>query len=181
MGRTGTTRRRALTGAGAATAAALLAGCTGPGDGDGSTGTGRGTGAAAARAAALRTRSAATSRSLLDQYDAVLARHPAESARLAPLRAAVAEHVKALAPGSPSAAPSASGTGRPAVAGAEHPVSVPADPAAALSGLATAERQAAKEQSAALFEAPPELARLLASIAAACAVHQYLLSTGARR
>ncbi|MEW2545711.1 hypothetical protein AB0910_08015 [Streptomyces sp. NPDC047002] len=179
MGRTGTTRRRALAGAGAAAAAALLAGCTG--SGDGSVGTRRGTDAAAAQAAALRTRSAATSSSLLDRYDAVLARHPAESARLAPLRAAVAEHVKALAAGSPSAAPSASGTGRPAVAGAKHPVSVPADPAAALSGLADAERQAAKEQSAALLDAPPELARLLASIAAACAVHQYLLSTGARR
>nr|WSZ98794.1 hypothetical protein OH820_26835 [Streptomyces sp. NBC_00857] len=177
MGHTGTTRRRVLTAA-SATAAGLLTACSsGSGDGPGSE--------AAARAeSALRIRSAGTSRKLLVQYDAVLERHPGQKTRLAPLRAAVARQVAALAPRSretrkstnpSSAAPSASVTaaapGSPAVA---------ADPAQALKALGAAERRTADAHTTALMEAPPELARLLASVAAASAAHAYLLTEGPR-
>ncbi|MFE3742972.1 hypothetical protein [Streptomyces sp. NPDC059134] len=57
---------------------------------------------------------------------------------------------------------------------------VPADPAAALKELAAAERRTCDAHTAALMEAPPELARLLASLAAASAGHAYLLTEGAR-
>ncbi|MCA1222935.1 hypothetical protein [Streptomyces sp. 8L] len=177
--RTGTTRRHTLRGAGAATAAVLLAGCTssGPAKPSAAQRTARDQ---AARAAALRSRAAATSRSLLDQYDAVIARHPGQASRLAPLRAAVAEHVKALAPASPSSpAASATPSGGPAGAAGATAAAVSADPAAAVGALATAEQRASRTQTAALMDAPPELARLLASIAAANSVHQYLLSQGA--
>ncbi|MFK8912845.1 hypothetical protein ACJA3G_38380, partial [Streptomyces sp. YS-3] len=53
---------------------------------------------------------------------------------------------------------------------------VPADPAEALRELAAAARQVSDTQLAALTGAPPELARLLASVAAAGAVHAYLLT-----
>ncbi|MFJ5227998.1 hypothetical protein [Streptomyces sp. NPDC088400] len=174
VGHTGTTRRRVLTAA-SATAAGLLTACSSDSaDGPGSE--------AAARAeSALRIRSAGTSRKLLAQYDAVLERHPGQKTRLAPLRAAVARQMAALAPRTrkstnpSSAAPSASVTaaapGSPAVA---------ADPAQALKALAAAERRTADAHTAALMEAPPELARLLASVAAASAAHAYLLTEGPR-
>ncbi|WP_329455351.1 hypothetical protein [Streptomyces sp. NBC_01497] len=179
--RTGATRRGALRGAGAATTAVLLAGCTSS-QPAGPTAAQRRGQVSAAQAAALRTRTAATSRSLLERYDAVIARHPSEGPRLAPLRAAVAAHVKALAPaGGAPASPRASApaSGDPAGAAGGRPVTVPADPVAAVGTLATAERQAGRDQTAALMDAPPELARLLASVAAANAVHLYLLSRGA--
>ncbi|MEX0170292.1 hypothetical protein MRBLMG1_002892, partial [Streptomyces sp. LMG1-1-1.1] len=60
------------------------------------------------------------------------------------------------------------------------PVPVPADPRAALKELADAARAAADGHTAALLTAPPEYARLLASVAAAGAAHAYLLTEGAR-
>ncbi|MEU9999613.1 hypothetical protein AB0I01_29980, partial [Streptomyces sp. NPDC050848] len=92
MGRTGTVGRRALLAAGAVT----LTGCA---SGGGAERPRRPSAAElAARAeAALRSRSAATSRTLLERYDAVLAAHPTLTARLTPLRTAVAAHVSALA------------------------------------------------------------------------------------
>ncbi|WP_030910926.1 hypothetical protein [Streptomyces sp. NRRL F-5126] len=183
MGRDGTTRRRALTGAGATAAAALLAGCTSSGQGE-PPADGRRERVSAAAVRALRTRTAATSTTLLDRYDAVIARHPEQKARLAPLRSAVAEHVKALAPagGAPRASASSSASvsaSAPAAEAGSRGGAVPADAAEAVRSLVTAERHAGKAQTAALLDAPPELARLLASVAAADAVHAYLLSGGA--
>jgi hypothetical protein len=111
----------------------------------------------------VRTRAARASGTLLAQYDAALGAHPGQSARLTPLRAAVARHVSALGG-----------------AMATAPASVSADPAEALRALATAERGTADAHTAALMAAPPELARLLASLAAAGAAHAYLLTEGPR-
>ncbi|MEU8764516.1 hypothetical protein [Streptomyces sp. NPDC048659] len=184
--------RRALLAAGAAGGAVALAGCSSPG------GTRPEPPSAAERAAraeaVLRARSAATGRTLLARYDAVLAAHPALGGRLAPLRASVAAHVAALgegattpgtpgSPGSASPAPSATraaGTTAPAAPRSPAPAPVPADPAAALTELAAAERATADTHTATLRTAPPEYARLLASVAAAGAAHAYLLTEGAR-
>ncbi|MET7712685.1 hypothetical protein [Streptomyces sp. NPDC005407] len=161
MGRTGTTRRRALMVTGAA-AAVVLTGCSTEEPERRRT---SGSAADPARAeAALRRRLAATSGALRDQYDAVIAQHPSLAGKLAALRAAVAEHVTALA--GPAV------TALPAVA----PPEVPADSAAALKALATAERRISDAHSASLVDAEPELARLLASVAAAGAAHAYLLT-----
>ncbi|MFF9848326.1 hypothetical protein [Streptomyces litmocidini] len=198
-----TTGRRALLVAGAAAGVTALAGCTSsPG------GQARRPSAAereaerVARAeAALRLRSVTAARGLLERYDATLAAHPALASRLTPLRRAVAAHAKALGEGgttvepatattsagaspaasaSPSVHPSASvsASGKPAAPAA--PVRVAADPRAALQELAAAERGASDGHTAALLAAPPEYARLLASVAAACAAHAYLLTEGAR-
>ncbi|MFE0650698.1 hypothetical protein ACFVZH_19120 [Streptomyces sp. NPDC059534] len=81
---------------------------------------------------------------------------------------------------SPTGAPSATApaTGSPVV---KPPVAaVPADPKAALKQLAAAAREASDRHTAALLTAPPEYARLLASVAAAGAAHAYLLTEGAR-
>ncbi|MEV7281936.1 hypothetical protein [Streptomyces sp. NPDC093111] len=192
--------RRALLTAGAAGTAAALAGCTSPGD------TRPAPPSAAERAAraeaALRTRSAATGRTLLGRYDAVLSAHPSLAGRLAPLRASVAAHVKALGEGgtppapapkpTPPATPTGSGTPHsPAAPGPRSPAApsprspaapapVPADPAVALTELAAAERATADTHTATLLTAPPEYARLLASVAAAGAAHAYLLTEGGR-
>ncbi|MFE3829080.1 hypothetical protein [Streptomyces sp. NPDC059092] len=82
---------------------------------------------------------------------------------------------RAGAPG-PSAPPAS--TAAPDATAAAHPV--PADPTAALKELAAAERRTCDAHTATLMEAPPELARLLASLAAASAGHAYLLTEGAR-
>jgi hypothetical protein len=57
---------------------------------------------------------------------------------------------------------------------------VPAEPKAALAGLAAAERKLADRRGKALLEVPGELARLLASVAAAGAGHAYMLTEGAK-
>ncbi|MFE1963068.1 hypothetical protein [Streptomyces sp. NPDC059479] len=192
MGRTGTTRRRLLMAAGAtgATAAGLLTGCTS----DSADGRKSGSGTGARAESTLRQRSAATSRALLGQYDAVLALHPDEGELLTPLRTAVARQVDALAPTArkptsppPSTAPSSPGSGSgsesPDASPGPRPPVLPAvadDPAQALKALATAERRTADAHTATLMDAPPELARLLASLAAAGAAHAYLLTEGSR-
>lgn len=115
------------------------------------------------------------STALRDEYDAVIARHPALADRLTPLRAEVAAHVVALAgrASSPSPSPSPSGSASAAAA-------TPArdEPAAALKALAAAERRTSAGHVTALAAAEPELARLLASVAAAGAAHAYLLTKG---
>ncbi|MFJ8694766.1 hypothetical protein [Streptomyces roseolilacinus] len=199
MGRTGLTRRRALAAATAAGVAGALAGCTGPDSGGG----GAAHPSAAERArraeAALRRRSAAVSGGLLAGYDAALGAHPALSAQLAPLREAAARHVAALAPrGGPAPDTVTPGTASPgtaspagtAVSGAVSPAprpgtgpfprGVPAEPGAALGELAALASRASAAHTAALADAPPELARLLASVAAAGAAHAYLLDEGSR-
>ncbi|MFD4588106.1 hypothetical protein ACFWOY_20100 [Streptomyces sp. NPDC058423] len=197
MERTGTTRRRALLASGAVAVAALT-GCSSDAPGPR-----RATTRSESAETALRRASAGLSSALLLRYDAVLTAHPALAARLSPLRAEVVRHVEALAPtgarplpgtspdpsASPSpspsspATPAASGPGRPGPSSASGPVPppVPADAAAAVRELAAAERTTADAHTAALSGAPPEYARLLASVAAAGAVHAYLLTEGSRR
>lgn len=166
--------RRALLTAGAGGAAAALAGCTSSGDGRPKPPSAA---ERAARAeAALRARSAATGRALLGRYDAVLAAHPSLAPRLAPLRASVAAHVKALGEGGTPPAPAPAASASASRSPSPTPVPVPADPAAALTGLAAAERATADTHTATLLSAPPEYARLLASVAAAGAAHAYLLT-----
>ncbi|MEV1053207.1 hypothetical protein [Streptomyces sp. NPDC049887] len=191
MERTGTTRRGALSAAGAA-AAAVLTGCS-----PDRPGARRATPRSESAETVLRRRSAELSGALLLRYDAVLTAHPALAARLTPLRGEVVRHVEALAPTgsrplpgtsasrpapSSSPAPSASGPARPGPSSTASPAAppVPADAGAAVRELAAAERTTADGHTAALSGAPPEYARLLASVAAAGAVHAYLLTEGSR-
>lgn len=167
MRRTGTTRRGALTATGAIAMGAVLAGCGS--DGDGGDGSRKGSAHADARTAAARSAEPAlrasalhTSGALLAQYEHVLRAHPSTAAGITPLRDAVLSHTKALAPGD-----------------GKRPGLVPSTadgPAAAVRELAAAERRTADAHTAALLKAPPELARLLASIAAAASAHSYLLT-----
>ncbi|MER7538281.1 hypothetical protein ABTX77_26315 [Streptomyces sp. NPDC097704] len=202
-----TTGRRAVLVAGAAAGAAALAGCTSaPGGQPRRPSAAEREAERVARAeAALRLRSVTAARSLLERYDAALAAHPALAPRLTPLRGAVAAHAKALGeggtaspapgktpgggvsaaepagatgPAAPAASASASGSANPVAS--PGAVRVAADPRAALRELAAAERSAADGHAAALLTAPPEYARLLASVAAAGAAHAYLLTEGAR-
>ncbi|MEU3303487.1 hypothetical protein ABZ729_27290 [Streptomyces sp. NPDC006678] len=189
MERTGTTRRRALIGAGAAVTAAL-SGCSSD-----EPGARRDAPPSVSAETLLRRRSAALSSALLGRYDAVLAAHPGLAPRLAPLRAQVALHVESLSPtgdrprpaSSPSpslssnASPSAGAAASPSPSSSSSPsAAVPADAGAAVRELASAERSTAAAHTAALTGAPPEYARLLASVAAAGAVHVYLLTKGSR-
>ncbi|MFJ8300292.1 hypothetical protein ACIQ9R_30965 [Streptomyces sp. NPDC094447] len=184
-----TTGRRALLTAGASAAAAALAGCTSAGDqGPRKPDPAAREAERVARAeAALRLRSVTASRTLLERYDAALAAHPALAPRLSPLRHSVAAHAAALGEGGttvkPATAPPTTGARASASASARPSrpsPAVAADPRAALKELAAAERTAADAHTAALLTAPPEYARLLASVAAAGAAHAYLLTEGAR-
>ncbi|MFC8015872.1 hypothetical protein [Streptomyces cinereoruber] len=191
-----TTGRRALLAAGAAAGATALVGCTSSGgEGPRRPGAAEREAERVARAeAALRARSVAVARGLLERYDAVLAAHPALAPRLTPLRRSVAAHVGALGEVGTGgegvgegvtgalkpAAASASASARPTTAPSPAPVPVAADPGTALRELAAAERAASDGHTDALLAAPPEYARLLASVAASGAVHVHLLTEGAR-
>ncbi|MFF7779424.1 hypothetical protein ACFZCG_34005 [Streptomyces tanashiensis] len=201
-----TTGRRALLVAGAAAGAGALAGCTSPSGGQARrpSAAEREAERVARAEAALRLRSVTVARGLLERYDATLAAHPALAPRLTPLRRAVAAHMKALGEGgttvgpatattstpsapastapsaSASATPSASASATPKSGTSPTPVRVAAEPRAALKELAAAERTAADGHTTALLTAPPEYARLLASVAASGAAHAYLLTEGAR-
>ncbi|MFE6763793.1 hypothetical protein [Streptomyces sp. NPDC057689] len=176
---TGTTRRGALAATGAFAAGAVLAACGS--DTDDTAGARKGSAHGSARTAAdgtssartekaLRTSASRTTATLLARYESVLRTHPSTAAGLTPLRDTVRAHLAAVSPGkapapgtAPSPAPSpATGTA--------------AAPAAAVKELAAAERTAADTYTALLADAPGELARLLASVAAACAAHAYLLT-----
>ncbi|MEU8100508.1 hypothetical protein [Streptomyces rubiginosohelvolus] len=168
MRRTGTTRRGALTATGALALGAVLTGCGGDDEGAGGKQPAR---AATAKAEkALREKAVRDGALLLARYNLVAEAHPATAAGLVPLRAAVAEHGKALAPPRAKGEPKGD-KAPPAPAG---PVS--ADPKAAVRELAAAERRRADAHTEALLTAGPELARLLASVAAAAAAHAYLLT-----
>ncbi|MEV6316463.1 hypothetical protein [Streptomyces sp. NPDC051776] len=166
----GPRRRSLLAGAlGATAAAAVLSGCSD-------------SGSAAERAERtdkalrLRDRGAADSKALLARYDATVRAHPPLAPRLVPLRAEVARHADALlTPRSGSASPSASASREDRPRAPE----ISSDEGEALAALAEAERRTADARTAALMGAPPELARLLASIAASGAGHAYLLTKGA--
>ncbi|MFD7388764.1 hypothetical protein ACFV46_09875 [Streptomyces sp. NPDC059852] len=170
-------RRRTLLASAAGTA--LLAGCSSaPGDPDG------GTSGSPSLAERARARAARDSEGLVGRYDAVLAAHPALERLLVPLRAEAVRHVEAFGGGasgasaSPSPSPSPSGPGSPSPS-ASAPA-VPTDERDALAELAAAERTLADQRAKALLEMPGELARLLASVAAAGAAHAFLLTEGAR-
>ncbi|MEU8706799.1 hypothetical protein [Streptomyces sp. NPDC048565] len=168
MHRTGTTRRGALTATGAFAVGALLTSC---GDGSGTRSGPGGTDAAAASlraVAALRASAARDSASLLARYEQVATDHPVTKPGLAPLDAAVREHLAAL--GGPAKAASGSPSPGPSAAAPTT------DARAALKELAAEERRVADGRATALLTAEPELARLLASIAAAGAAHAYLLT-----
>lgn len=150
-----------------AAGAALLVGCS-TGDDSGTTG---GSGSAAEHA---RARAAADSETLLRHYNAVLAAHPTLAPRLDPLRAEVVRHTTAF--GGTTSTPSATATAAPSASA----TAVPATPSDALAGLAAAERGLADRRAKALLDLPGELARLLASVAAAGAAHAYLLTEDAQ-
>ncbi|MEU2926402.1 hypothetical protein ABZ636_15365 [Streptomyces sp. NPDC007251] len=156
-------RRRSLLAS--AAGAALLAGCTTDSDSGG--------GAASSAAQRARARAAGDSQALLARYDAVLAAHPGLTRRLTPLRAQVAAHVRAFREGTPPTPATSSAS--PSAAAA-----VPAAEKDALAGLAAAERTLADRRARALLDVPGELARLLASVAAAGATHAYLLTEGTK-
>ncbi|MFG2785467.1 hypothetical protein ACGFY7_47595 [Streptomyces prunicolor] len=159
-------RRRSLLAS--AAGAALLVGCSTDADDSGTTG---GSESAAEHA---RARAATDSETLLRHYDAVLAAHPTLADRLDPLRAEVVRHAAAF--GGSSSTPSATATASPSASA----TAVPATPSDALADLATAERALADRRAKALLDLPGELARLLASVAAAGAAHAYLLTEGAK-
>lgn len=179
-------RRRSLLAS--AAGAALLVGC--------SAGPDSGGGAAPSAAERARARAARDSAALLEHYDAVLAAHPALAQRLRPLRAQVAAHAKAF--GGAGAAKSPSSTASPTSAAASSAAStaasaadstaastasaptVPADEKGALADLAAAERALADRRTTALLEVPGELARLMASVAAAGAAHAFVLTGEAK-
>ncbi|MEU3511757.1 hypothetical protein ABZ733_28455 [Streptomyces longwoodensis] len=188
-------RRRSLLAS--AAGAALLTGCSSDADDSSRAERDGGTPSAVDRS---RARAARDSAALLERYDAVLAVHPALAVRLAPLRAEVLRHVEAFggaraaaspsapssagaspaAPSSAGASPSVSATGSAPASGQPSAAAVPADPRAALAGLAAAERTLADARTAQLLGVPGEQARLLASVAAAGAAHVYLLTEGAK-
>ncbi|MGR6973054.1 hypothetical protein ACU639_26270 [Streptomyces cynarae] len=164
-------RRRSLFAS--AAGAALLAGCSGASD----SGTTGGSPAAADRA---RARAARDSEALAARYAAVIDAHPDLAARLRPLRAEVVRHAQAFGGGAgASASPSAGAAGASAAPSASASP-VPVDAKSALAGLAAAERALADRRGRALLEVPGELARLMASVAAAGAAHAYLLTEGGK-
>lgn len=169
-----TRRRTLLAGSVLGGTALLLTGC--------SDGSGPGGGRQDADAAAderLRAQAARDSSALLARYDATLAAHPGLGERLRPLRAEVARHAAAFgvspAPGAPSARPRTGASPAASSPGPSAPA-VPPDEKQARTDLAVAERRTADARATALVSAAPELARLLASVAAAGAAHAYLLT-----
>ncbi|MEU8878158.1 hypothetical protein AB0D24_44940 [Streptomyces javensis] len=163
-----TRRRSLLLGGGALGAVALLSGCSDDRESrreaDGGT-----------DVALLRARGARDSTALLARYDATVDAHPALAERLAPLREETARHVAVFTAKGRSPSPSATVSRSPSAGGQRMP-KVPEDEKQALSALVQAERRTADTRTAALATAPPELARLLASVAACGAAHVYLLT-----
>ncbi|MFF0095634.1 hypothetical protein ACFYSF_37755 [Streptomyces canus] len=154
---------------------ALLAGCS---DGTGSTE--ESTAGSPSVVERARARAARDSRGIVERYDAVLAAYPALAERVGPLRAEAVRHAEAfgetVATSSPTASPAS-----PSPSPSPSPsVTVPATEKDALAQLAAAERALADRRAKALLDVPGELARLLASVAAAGAAHAYLLMEGSR-
>jgi hypothetical protein len=164
-------RRRTLLASAASTLA--LAGCSSAESAPDTTG--------GSRSTADRARAAGASETLAARYTAVIAAHPALADRLGPLRAEVVRH--AVAFGGSGSGPSVSASASAAPDASAVPSATPSFPVQerdALSELATAERTLADERTKALLDAPGELARLLASVAAAGAAHAFLLTEGAK-
>lgn len=131
----------------------------------------------------LRKEASRESLELLARYDATADTHSGLADRLRPLRATTLRHAELLSGGGENKGGDRRGEqggdrrgdggrgpdgkhGRPRVPGGEQ---------AALAALGDAERRTAQSRTKALLEAPPETARLLASLAAAGAAHAYLL------
>ncbi|MFH8775206.1 hypothetical protein [Streptomyces sp. NPDC017958] len=165
-------RRRTLFAS--AAGAALLVGCSAdPGSGD--------SGDSPSATERARARAAKDSAGLLERYDAVLAAHPTLAGLLRPLRAEVAAHAEAFGGTAATRSPSPTATRSPSPAAATAaPEAVPATEKGALADLAAAERGLADRRTKALLDVPGELARLMASVAAAGSAHAYLLTEGAR-
>jgi hypothetical protein len=195
-------RRRTLLAA--AVGAFALAGCSAAPESSSDT-----TGGSPSLADRARARAARDSMTLSDRYTAVIAAHPQLAERLGPLRGEVVRHAQAFgggsagASGSASAAPSgsasdapsgsasASSTESPSASSSESASAsssasagaspgVAARPKDALAELASAELALADERTRALVDVPGELARLLASVAAAGAAHAFLLTKAAK-
>ncbi|MGW4675421.1 hypothetical protein [Streptomyces sp. NPDC004324] len=193
-------RRRSLFAS--VTGAAVLAGCSAPGPSSPAA-AGRSTSAEDA----ARARAARDSETLAARYAAVIAAHPPLAERLDPLRAEVVRHAQAFGggarrpSGSPSAsrsaasssasaasspsAPSASSaasasSGSSASASAGGAPAVPVREKDALADLASAELALVDRRTKDLLDVPGELARLLASVAAAGAAHAFLLTKEAK-
>ncbi|SNX64397.1 hypothetical protein SAMN06272735_6219 [Streptomyces sp. TLI_55] len=160
-------RRRTLLAS--AAGAALLVGCSSGSDDSDS---GESTGGSPSVTERARTRAARDSRGIVERYDAVLAAYPTLAERLTPLREAAVRHVEAFGGTVATASPTAS---RPSPS-----ATAPVSEKDALVELADAERTLADARAKALLEVPGELARLLASVAAAGAAHAYLLKEGAK-
>ncbi|MGW1720620.1 hypothetical protein [Streptomyces sp. NPDC002156] len=157
-------RRRTLLAS--AAGAALLVGCTSESD---TTATSSGSPSVAER---TRARAASDSTGLVRQYDTAIAAFPALAERLSELRAEAVRHAEAFGGAEPTPAPTS--------ASASPSASAPPTEQDALAGLAAAERTLVDRRTKALLEVPGELARLLASVAAAGAAHVYLLTEGAK-
>ncbi|MHA5051744.1 hypothetical protein [Streptomyces sp. SD15] len=171
-------RRRSLLAS--AAGAVVLAGCSAP---ESSTDTTGGSPSAADRA---RARAARDSETLAARYAAVITAHPPLAERLSPLRAEVVRHAKAFGgtgsskPSAPTPTPTPASPSASVSASASASPTVPTSEKDALTDLASAERTLADQRTKALLEAPGELARLLASVAAAGAAHAFLLTEGAK-
>ncbi|MBO1336012.1 hypothetical protein [Streptomyces sp. VRA16 Mangrove soil] len=155
-----TTRRSLLV---SLAGAALLTGCSNGGDdGGGAEGA-----PAVSREKRLKAKAARESADLLGQYDQALGALPSLAARLTPLRDEVERHVKAFG-------------GAPRPSASTAPSTPPVAEKDVLKALAAAERELSDRRMTALAapDAPAELARLLASVAAAGAGHAFLLSEG---
>ncbi|MFC9508495.1 hypothetical protein [Streptomyces sp. NPDC057002] len=160
-------RRRSLLAVGPT--ALALAGCTAGDEDSGDPGDGP---SAADRRA--RARAARDSEELVERYDAVIAARPGLAEWLRPLREELVRHARAF-DGSRKASPSPSVSSAPSSPSAAP---VPGNDRDALAVLAAAERELADRRAKALVGAPGELARLLASVAAAGAAHVFLLTEG---
>ncbi|GGO93572.1 hypothetical protein [Wenjunlia tyrosinilytica] len=146
----------ALTAAGAAVGAAGLTACSNGQEG---------TAADGSRGNRLRARAAEDAAALIAAYDATLRAHPDLEKELRPLRADLVLHLEAFGGhGTPSSASSSPGAS-----------DVPDGAVAAKRALARTERRTADARTADLLDAPPELARLLASVAASGAGRALLL------
>jgi hypothetical protein len=120
-----------------------------------------------------RQEAARQSRVLIERYEATAAAHTGLAHRLRPLRTATERHAEALTGKGGEAGSKTSGKDSE-----KGRSSVPSGEKAALAALGEAERRTAEKRTAALVKAPPGLARLLASLAAAGAAHAYLLGAG---
>ncbi|MCF2530530.1 hypothetical protein [Yinghuangia soli] len=116
----------------------------------------------------IRGRAQDSAAALLDRYDAVFAAHPALAGGLRPYADEIALHLAAFGGTRPTPAP-----------GAPPAEPVPADAPGALADLARREQQGVDGRLVDLPAAGPDLARLLASVAAAQSVHVRQLSTAA--